>query len=466
MKKMTFAILFGNRGFFPESLIATARRDMALRLKQCGHQALMMAPDATKYGAVESVEDGEKFARFLKRNAGKVDGVIVCLPNFGDETGAVAAVRDAGVPILIQAYPDELDKMGFSMRRDAFCGKFSIMDVFCQYGLPFTTFPPHTVHPSSATFAQHLDWFAGVCRVANGMKRMTVGAVGARTTAFKTVRFDEVTLQRYGITTEALDLSEVISRVRAKKSNDKACRVTAARLKAYTNWKGTPAAALDTLTKLSVVLDELVAEYKMDALSLRCWIELEKQLNIAPCVVLGDLNDRGIPAACELDVGNAIAMYALFLASKKASTCLDWNNNYGDEPDKCILFHCGPVPQSLMTAKGRVIDHPMFAKALGAGCGVGCNVGRIAATPMTFASSKTQDGKLSFYLGEGSFTGDPIAEDFFGCAGVAEIAGLQGKLEVIGHAGYRHHVGVTAGHVATGVREAFQRYLHYDLTAL
>jgi hypothetical protein len=113
-----------------------------------------------------------------------------------------------------------------------------------------------------------------------------------------------------------------------------------------------------------------------------------------------------------------------------------------------------------------VIDHPMFAKALGAGCGVGCNVGRIAATPMTFASSKTQDGKLSFYLGEGSFTGDPIAEDFFGCAGVAEIAGLQGKLEVIGHAGYRHHVGVTAGHVATGVREAFQRYLHYDLTAL
>lgn len=466
MKKMTFAILFGNRGFFPESLIAGARRDMALRLKQCGHRALMMPPDATKYGAVESAEDGEKFARFLKRNAGKYDGVIICLPNFGDETGAVAAVRDAGVPILIQAYPDELDKMGFSTRRDAFCGKFSIMDVFCQYGLPFTTFQPHTVHPASATFAQHLDWFAGVCRVANGMKRMTVGAVGARTTAFKTVRFDEVTLQRYGITTEALDLSEVISRVRAKKSGDKACRATAARLKAYTNWKGTPTAALENLSKLSVVLDEIIAEYKMDALALRCWIELEKQLQIAPCVVLGDLNDRGIPAACELDVGNAIAMYALSLASKKASTCLDWNNNYGDDPDKCILFHCGPVPQSLMAAKGRVVDHPMFAKALGAGCGAGCNVGRIAATPMTFASSKTQDGRLSFYLGEGSFTGDPIAPDFFGCAGVANIAGLQGKLEAIGHAGYRHHVGVTAGHVATGVREAFLRYLHYDLTAL
>jgi len=466
MKKITFAILFGNRGFFPESLIAGARQDMEKRLKQGGYRALMMAESATKYGAVESSQDGEKFARFLKHRAGQYDGVIICLPNFGDETGAVAAVRDAGVPVLIQAYPDELDKMGFSMRRDAFCGKFSIMDVFCQYGLPFTTFSPHTVHPAGDTFGRHLDWFAGVCRVANGMKRMTVGAIGARTTAFKTVRFDELTLQRYGITTESLDLSEVISRVRAKKTNDKTCRAKAARLKAYTNWAGVPASALDRLSKLSVVLDEIIAEYRMDAVALRCWLELEKELDIAPCVVLSELNDRGIPAACELDVGNAIAMHALSLASGKPSTCLDWNNNYGEDPDKCILFHCGPVPQSLMTKKGRVIDHPMFAKALGAGCGFGCNVGRIAPAPITFASSKTQDGKLTFYLGEGAFTADPIADDFFGCAGVAEIDGLQDKLQRIGHGGYRHHVAVTVGHVDVPVREAFRHYLKYDFTEL
>ncbi|MFZ4397511.1 MAG: L-fucose/L-arabinose isomerase family protein, partial [Kiritimatiellia bacterium] len=293
-----------------------------------------------------------------------------------------------------------------------------------------------------------------------------VGAVGARTTAFKTVRFDELALQRYGITTEALDLSEVIRRVRSVSTAGTAFRDKAERLRVYTRWDGVPTEARETLARLGVVLDELIAEYQMDALALRCWIELEQELRISPCVLLSEINDRGIPAACELDVCNAVAMHALRLASGRPATCLDWNNNYGDEPDKCILFHCGPVPQSLMTAKGRVIDHPMFAKAMGAGCGFGCNVGRIAPAPMTFASAKTEDGRLVFYLGEGAFTADPIADDFFGCAGVAQIADLQRKLLAIGRQGYRHHVSVTTGHAAEAVREAFVRYLDYTVTEL
>jgi L-fucose isomerase-like protein len=220
------------------------------------------------------------------------------------------------------------------------------------------------------------------------------------------------------------------------------------------------------LTKLGVVLDDIIHDYNMDCMALRCWIELEKELGVAPCVLVSELNDRGIISACELDVCNAVPMYALSLASQRPATCLDWNNNYGDDPDKCILFHCGPVPQSLMSAKGQVIDHPMFAKALGAGCGWGCNVGRIAPSPMTFASSKTAHGKLWCYLGEGEFTPDTIADNFFGCAGVARIRNLQPALEYIGHEGYRHHVGVTAGHVAPAVQEAFTKYLGYELKIL
>ncbi len=93
----------------------------------------MVDESITKFGAVEGSGEGLKYAQFLKENRGKYDGVILCLPNFGDETGAIAALQDCGVPILIQAYPDELGKMGFADRRDAFCGKFSVMDVFCQY---------------------------------------------------------------------------------------------------------------------------------------------------------------------------------------------------------------------------------------------------------------------------------------------------------------------------------------------
>ena len=465
MKTNTFALFFGNRGFFPETLIASARREMEARLKQLGYDSILMPVDATPHGAVESAGEGEKYAAWLATKRGQFDGVILCLPNFGDETGAVAALKGAGVPIWIQAYPDELDQMGFQKRRDAFCGKFSVMDVFCQYSVPFTTFPPHTVHPKSEVFAEQAREFACVCRVVKGMKNLTVGAIGARTTAFKTVRFDELTLQRHGITCETLDLSSVISAVRRLQDNDERVAQKSARLQDYSNCSSVPATSMLTLSKLGVVLDELVVNLKLDALAIRCWLELELELKVAPCLLVSELNDRLIPCACEVDVCNAVAMHALRLASGKAATCLDWNNNYGEEADKCILFHCGPVPQSLMTAKGEVVDHPMFAKALGGGCGWGPNTGRIAPTPMTYASCKTENGKLTFYLGEGEITKDKIADDFFGCAGVAQIAGLQDKLHTIGHGGYRHHVSLTPARVERAVREAFTRYLKYDLQA-
>src|SRR5664279_5269098 len=129
-KTVTFALYFGNRGFFPESLMASAREEITSVLKKLGYDYLLMDESATRFGAVEGTADGIKYAQFLESHRGQYDGVILCLPNFGDETGAIAALQDCGVPILIQAYPDELDKMGFSRRRDAFCGKFSIMDVF------------------------------------------------------------------------------------------------------------------------------------------------------------------------------------------------------------------------------------------------------------------------------------------------------------------------------------------------
>jgi len=463
MEKMTFALYFGNRGFFPESLIAGARREMKEAVEQLGYQTLMMDEKDTRTGGIENAEEGRKYAAFLEHHRGEYDGVILCLPNFGDENGAIAALRDCGVPILIQAYPDEIGKMDFEHRRDAYCGKFSIMDVFYQYKLPFTVLKPHVVHPTTEVFKKQLVDFAAICRIVKRMKRFTVGAIGARTTAFKTVRFDELALQKYGITTEALDLSELFMRVREIKEGTDKFVQKKERLLNYTNWTGVPEGKIDMLTKVSVAIDDIIDDYKLDTLALRCWEEMELELGVSPCVLLSELNDRGIVAACELDVCNAVAMYALKAASEMPATVLDWNNNYGEDEDKCILFHCGPVPQTLMAEKGLVVEHKMFAKSYGAGCGWGCNAGRIAASPMTFASAKTEDGRLKFYLGEGRFTGEPIEEAFFGCGGVAEIENLQDKLIAIGKNGYRHHVGVTFGHVAAAVREAFTTYLGYDL---
>ena len=464
-RKSTFAVYLGNRGFFPASLLAAAREEMTRVLTAGGYGVRMLDPQATRHGAVETVAEGQRFAEWLAQQRGEIDGVIVSLPNFGDETGAVTALRDAGVPILVQAYPDELDKMDQARRRDAFCGKFSIMDMFCQYGIRFTALPPHTVSPGSECFAAQLDHFDRVCRVVKGMRRLTVGAIGARTTAFKTVRIDELTLQKAGITTETLDLSMIFRRVRELTPNA-AYRETRERLLGSCCWQGVPEASIDNLVRLRVVLDQVIAEYALDALALRCWIEMEQQLHIAPCVVLGDLNNRGITAACEVDTGNAIVMQALKLASGSPAMCLDWNNNYGDDPNRCILFHCGPVAFDLMTAKGQIVDHYMLATAVGKGNSFGCNEGRIRPMPFTYGSLLTADGKLQSYLGEAEFTADPIPTDFFGCAGVAKFADLQGVLLHVGKHGYRHHVSASPGRHLAAVKEALTTYLNWDVTVL
>ncbi len=464
--KTTFALFFGNRGFFPASLQASARAELTEVLKERGFGVLAMDSSATRHGAVETPEEGARYAEFLRCHRGKFGGVILCLPNFGDETGAIAALRECGVPILIQAYPDALDKMAPAVRRDAFCGKFSIMDVFVQYGLPFTILPPHTVHPRSEEFGAHLDYFDRLCRVVGGLRRLTLGAIGARTTAFKTVRMDEVALQKHGVTVETYDLSGLFAAMASLKASDPALKAKAARLQRYAGWGKTPRKAFDTIARLGVVLDRLIEANGLDGIAVRCWVEMQQQLGISPCVVLSELNERGIPAACEVDVGNALMMRALQLATGGAPACLDWNNNYGEEADKCILFHCGPVPASLMTGRGAITDHAILANAVGDGKGFGCNTGRIAPGDFTFGSALTRDGKIRVYVGEGRFTDDPIPKEFFGCAGVAEIPGLQAKLQTIGYEGHRHHVSVAPGHAASPAVEAMEKYLGYMVTRL
>jgi L-fucose isomerase-like protein len=351
--------------------------------------------------------------------------------------------------------------MDFAHRRDAFCGKFSVTDVFTQYGLPFTVLKPHVVHPLSEAFVQNLKDFAAVCRVVNGMKRFTVGCIGARTTAFKTTRFDELTLQKYGITVESFDLSELFYKVGQYKDDDEKVLAKEKRLMDYTDFSKVPVSNRKTLAKVSTVLDDYIREYHLDALSLRCWNEMETVLRVCPCVLLSELNDRGIPASCEIDLCSALTMRAMMLESEEPSAVLDWNNNYGDDEDKVILFHCGPVAQSLMTAKGTVTEHKMFAKG-DPGSGWGTNEGRIRPFPMTFANCQTKDGKLVVYASDAEFTDDRIEDGYFGCAGVAKIPDLQNKLIRLARGGFKHHTSVGVGHQKEILKEAFTTYLHYD----
>jgi len=271
-----------------------------------------------------------------------------------------------------------------------------------------------------------------------------------------------MTLQRYGINVESFDLSELIFKVQNKKDDEVAVLNKIKVLENYADFSNVPQKNKNTLAKISVVIDEYIDEYKLDAVTLRCWNEMETILRVCPCVLISELNDRGIVCSCEIDLCSAIAMRAMNLASEKPTACLDWNNNYGDDENKVILFHCGPVAQSLMADKGVVTEHKMFAKG-DPGSGWGSNEGRIAAFDMTMCNCFTEDGKIKIYTSEAKFTGEPIEKEFFGCGGVAEIPDLQNKLIKLARGGFKHHTTVGMGHMKYILDEAFNTYLGYEM---
>ena len=465
-KKTVFALFFGNRAFMPDEVIDEARPQLEKAVKDAGCDYIEMDPSLTSHGACETVAEGRIYADFLKENEGCYDGVIACLANFSDESAAVAALKDCGVPVLIQACPDEIGKMDFAGRRDAFCGKLAITDLLAQYGVKFSLTKSHVVSLESEEFQKELRKFAGVCRVVKGLKNLTIVAVGARTTAFKTMRFDELTAQKYGINIETVDLSDFFLRMKAVDPESQAFRDKLEAYLAYADFEKVPKQALENIVRAGIAADELAKQFDTDCMTIRCWDEFQREMQISVCGVIGELNDRGIVTACELDLSNAICMKALSCASEAPSMCLDFNNNYGEDPNKCILFHCGPICNTYMTQKGEIIEHKMFKKTMGDDVSWGVDQGRIRAMPFTFSSAKTEDGRIYAYVGKGRFTDDPIEDGFFGTGGVAEIPKLQKKMRIIAREGFRHHVSVTEGSCKGAVLEAFRNYIGFDIVRL
>src|SRR5205814_8626520 len=208
--------------FFPDHLAKTGREEMIQVLQTAGMDVVVLGPEQSKHGAVETYDEAERCAALFKSKAGQIDGVIVTLPNFGDERAIADALRLSrlNVPVLVQATPDTPGKMAITHRRDSFCGKMSACNNLKQYGIPYSLTTLHTETPDSPEFAKDLEWFAAVCRVVKGLRNLRIGALGARPTAFNTVRYSEKLLDAHGVSVETLDLSEVLGRISRMKDTD------------------------------------------------------------------------------------------------------------------------------------------------------------------------------------------------------------------------------------------------------
>ena len=464
MDKMTLAVIVGNRDFFPDRLVTEGRRDILAVLEEMGFEALILDEAVTKLGAVETWEDAKKCAALFKANGDRIDGVLVVLPNFGDEKGVADTIKLSGlqVPILVQAYPDDLKELSVERRRDAFCGKISVCNNLLQYGYPFSLTKLHTVYPPTDSFKADLKKFAGVCRVVKGLKKARLGAVGARPNAFNTVRFSEKLLQAYGISVSTIDLSEVFGAAKKLADDDPKVQERLEEINAYITTEGVPSPALVKMAKLAVVLDDWMEANDLNATAIQCWNSIQQNYGVNACTLMSMISEKLMPSACEVDITGAVSMYALQLASGKPSALVDWNNNYAGDPNKCILFHCGNWAKSFFP-EAKMAYAEILATTLGEENTYGTVAGRVPAGPVSFARLTTDDrnGTIRTYVGEGMFTADPL--DTFGSRAVVEVPGLQRLLKYICKNGFEHHVAMNASHSAAILAEVFETYFDWEV---
>ncbi|HRI45035.1 MAG TPA: L-fucose/L-arabinose isomerase family protein [Fimbriimonadaceae bacterium] len=464
MNRTTLGLIVGNRGFFPTHLCQAGREAMLAVLAEAGFDVVALPAEARQFGSVESLQDARACAEIFKEHADRIDGILVTLPNFGDEKAVANAIRFSGldVPVLVHAFPDDAKRMTLADRRDSFCGKMSVCNNLRQYGILFSLTSRHTVAPDSAEFRADLARFRAICRVVRGLRTTRIGAIGARPTAFNTVRYSEKLLERAGIAVETLDLSEVLGWANRMKSDEPAVVAKLQRIQAYTKTDDVPRDSLDKMARLGVAIDRWMADAQLHATAIQCWTALEEFYGVVPCTLMSMMSDGLMASACETDVAGVVGMLALQYGAGRPAALLDWNNNFGDDPDKAVVFHCSNLPADVFASQ-KMDFQEIIAGSVGKENTFGTLSGRMRPGPFTFCRVTTDDlnGRIAAYVGEGELTSDLL--NTFGGFGVAKVPHLQDLLRLACESGFEHHVAFTLDLVGDAVAEALGKYLGWSV---
>lgn len=464
VKRPVLGVVIGNRGFFPTHLCEAGRKAILKVLDGEGFDAVVLPETARQSGTVESLEDSRACADLFRARRDAIDGILVTLPNFGDERAIANTLRfaDLGVPVLVHAFEDDAKRMTIADRRDSFCGKMSACNNLRQYGIAYSLTTLHTVNPESDSFRSDLRAFAATCRVVKGMRRARIGAIGARPGAFNTVRYSEKLLEASGITVETLDLSEVLGWANGYAPGNASVKAKREQIGKYTQTQGIPEASLDKMARLGAAIDTWSKDQEIDATAIQCWTSLEEFYGVVPCTLMSMMSENLMSSACETDVAGVVGMHALQLASGRPSALLDWNNNYGTDPDKAVVFHCSNLPRSVFSEQ-KMDYQEIIAGTVGKENTYGTIVGRMKSGAFTFGRVSTDDtsGRIRAYVGEGELTNDLL--NTFGGFGVVRIERLQDLLRYVCENGFEHHVAFNLSSVADAVREAMEKYMGWSV---
>jgi L-fucose isomerase-like protein len=434
-----------SRGFFSQELAVKMRGLTIVSMERVGLSPVVPGPELTANGLVESHEDAMKAAKLFREQ--QVLGVVVGAVNFGNEVPAAeAAIGGAhGGPIFLFGCQEEGKLTPTADRRDAFCGLLSIATALRRRGAKYVFPKVANTFPDDPAFIKELGDFGAVCRVARGVRGAVYGQFGPRPREFETCVFNEASLLRsFGIKVIPLPLSEIFGL--AQKLDDQArIKKTMEELKKTASAGGIDKAALVKLARLEIVLRDKIAELSMTGVAIQCWTSIQTDYGVTPCVIMGRLDEDGIPAACEVDIHGTLSMHLLALAAGRASALADWNNRHYKRKNVFSAWHCGVFPPSFTKKKGVMSYHKIVADTVGAENAAGTVELETDPGPVTLARvTESADGAWKLLICEGdvvkaegsTFGGNAWVE-------VKDLDVLYGALL----RDFPHHTAIVPGHV-------------------
>ena len=145
-----------------------------------------------------------------------------------------------------------------------------------------------------------------------------------------------------------IDLSEVFGAAEKFADDDARVKDKLSAIKAYARHDSVPDPLLVRMAKLGIIISDWMQANDLDASALQCWTSIQQNYGVNACTLMSMMSESLMPSACEVDITGLLAMYVLQLASGSPSALLDWNNNYGEDPDASLaaitpgVTHPGP----------------------------------------------------------------------------------------------------------------------------
>ena len=352
-----------SRGMFDQELAVSVRDACAKAMQASGMEPVVPGDDITGNGLVTTAAEARNCARLFADE--DVSGIIIGALNFGEEIPAAIAATHSGTkrPLMIFGIGEEGVLGRETARRDSFCGLISIATALRHREARFV-FPRRAIcDPDDESLAGALGEFKRACQGVRSVRGAVYGLLGPRPANFETCAFDELSLLRkLGIRVVPVPLSTLFAR--ADYAPERRVRETYADMGKLTDRSAVSDLDMAKLARLEVVLEDMVAEHELDAIALQCWTSMQQDFGVSPCLVMARLTERGIPAACEVDIHGALSMHLLSAVAGTPAGLADWNNRHVSEPEVFSAWHCGVFPPSL-GGSSRIGYHNILAADTG-----------------------------------------------------------------------------------------------------